>query len=217
MAQTAGRKRGSAFAVERTGELANSRMPLGGFFETLGHLAGSRHEENQISRTFKACFGASTMFRQVILDLLAQECGVAVTAMRRFDWRCTTEEPVANGRLDIRVRADDPRSPEFILESKVGYKLTMRQLRHYRKHPGTRTTFLIAITKNRPDIPKRQLDHAGIQAIRWQDVHRVMIGLAQGSPVDRFIARSFAEYLETSGMAYREHLTVSDIKQASVL
>ena len=47
---------------------------LQGFFETLGALAGSRQRENQLSRTFKACFDHSHVFRTRVLALLGRTC-----------------------------------------------------------------------------------------------------------------------------------------------
>jgi hypothetical protein len=70
------------------------------FFQTLGVLAGSRQRENQISRTFKACFDASPAFRSRVLELLGRTCAVPVKVGEQ--WECLAEiGHDAGGRLDI--------------------------------------------------------------------------------------------------------------------
>ncbi|MCC7125664.1 MAG: hypothetical protein IT178_12510 [Acidobacteria bacterium] len=118
------------------------------------------------------------------------------------------------GRIDIVLRA--PGQPRFDLESKVGSVLTLAQLRRYRSSTAHRR-HLIALTKHRPEVPRRELRRAGIQTMRWQDVHRVLVETPIKGALDRFISASFAALLEEESMAYRSQLSLLSIRRAGRL
>jgi hypothetical protein len=181
------------------------------FFATLGRLAGSQRE-NQLSRTFQACFSCSAGFRRRVLEAVAAQCNVRVDIAD--EWECLTEEAhVSGGRLDIVLRSTAPAAPEFRLESKVGSKLTLAQLTRYQAR-SPKQAHLIAVTQRRPEVPRADLTRRGIRTLRWQDVYHAVTQPGIGGPVDRFIARQFADYLEGQGMAYREQPTVAELEQA---
>ena len=50
-----------------------------GFFTTLGALA-SRQQENQLSRSLKACLTDSTEFRRVLLRLVREKLHLSASA-----------------------------------------------------------------------------------------------------------------------------------------
>jgi hypothetical protein len=63
-------------------------------------------------------------FRRRTLDLLSSICDVPVDPTDY--WECLTEQAEASGgRLDIVLRSTAPNAPDFVLESKVGSKLTL--------------------------------------------------------------------------------------------
>jgi hypothetical protein len=136
--------------------------------------------------------------------------------MRRIEeWDCAVEVPTplaGGGRVDIRIAPVGERrgrAPAFYLESKLGSPLTLEQLRRYRKHG---VDFLIAVTKDPPEIDRGKVLKAGVFTVRWQDIHRRLLGGRAPTSRDRFIARSLTEYMEELGMAYREDLTVKDLE-----
>jgi hypothetical protein len=97
------------------------------FFRTLGRLAGTRQQENQLSRTFQACFDASADFRRVVLKTIGAECGVKPNPSA--NWQCAIEQAGPNGgRVDIHISCHRPDQPVFVLESKVGSPLRKAQL-----------------------------------------------------------------------------------------
>ena len=178
--------------------MSRARERRDGFFQTLGALAGSRQRENQLSRTFKACFDVSPVFRARVLGLLANTCkGTKVDT--GAGWECVAElGHNSGGRMDIVLRC--PTQPTFILESKVESILTLAQLRRYRP-PKHGNHYLVAVTKYRPEVPRRELRREGIHAIRWQDIHRLLTDPAVSGAVDKFITSSFADDLVGEEMA----------------
>ena len=185
------------------------------FLGTLGRLAGSRQQENQFSRTFLACFEQSHFFRETALVLLHRVCHIAPRTLNPDDWSCAVEVPTpwpGGGRPDIRIRhrLGGDRHPTFYLESKLASVLTFEQLKRYRKH---RVEYLVAATKNEPEVSKAKLVAGGIFVMRWQDFHRALLQRRAPTPSDRFVAASMAEYLEELGMAYRERITIADMQR----
>lgn len=184
-----------------------------GFFDTLGALAGSQQQENQLSRTFKACFEASPRFRERVLQLVARSCQVRVSA--GAEWECLAEVGHhSGGRTDLVLRA--PEQPRFTLENKVESVLTLAQLRRYRPS-RRRGEYLVAVTKYRPDVPKRDVCRVGACTLRWQDVHRALTAVPVSGAADRFIATAFAEYLEGKDMAYRSTLDRMNLQRAGAM
>ena len=187
-----------------------------GFFRTLGQLAGTRQQENQLSRTFQACFSASPGFRNSVLKMLCRECQAHANVSA--EWTCAVDLAGPNGgRPDLRISSTQRGQPVFVLESKVGSKLREEQLLRYRTRKNDEMTFIVAITKNRPEVAPRALRRVRVDSVRWQDIHRALNDQTVHNPVDRFIASSFVVYLEDSDMAYREQLTVSDLENAARL
>jgi hypothetical protein len=107
------------------------------------------------------------------------------------------------------VASHRSRKPVFVIENKVEAKLTLKQLRKYRRH-GVR--YLVAITKYPPDVPERHMRREGVFALRWQDVHRHLSSRLPRTPVDRFLTKSFIQYLEDLEMAYPERLKARELQ-----
>lgn len=184
-----------------------------GFFETLGALAGSRQRENQLSRTFKACFDHSQVFRTRVLALLARTCDLKLSP--HAEWECDAEVGHrSGGRMDMVLRS--PGQPRLILESKVESVLALAQLKRYGPN-RSRGHHLVAVTKYRPEVPRRELRRAAIRSIRWQDVHRALTNAPVTGGVDRFVAEAFTGYLEGQEMAYRSTLSPMNLKRAGAL
>ena len=143
------------------------------------------------------------------------QCGLPAQKVNQGTWQCVTEvqTPIpGGGRLDLRFSSDahrkGPKTPVFVIENKVQSKLTREQLARYRRH---KVKYLIAVTKHPPEVPQRQLRADGVFAIRWQDVHRHLVESRPTRPVDKFLIRSFLEYLEELKMAYPERLRKTDL------
>lgn len=94
--------------------------------------------------------------------------------------------------------------------------LTLAQLKKYRPN-RSRGHHLVAVTKYRPEVPRRELRRAAIRSIRWQDVHRVLTDGPVPGGVDRFVAQAFTGYLEGQEMAYRSTLSPMNLKRAGAL
>ena len=192
-----------------------SRHEAQSFFGTLGTLTGPAQQENQFSRTFLACFEQSLFLRSQILEELRAVCGIRTTLPNADQWDCALEVPTplaGGGRIDIRLTSTSrtrTQLPVFYLESKLGSPLTLEQLQRYRKHG---VDYLIAITKHPPEIGRRDMIDAGVFTLRWQDLHRRLLGKRGPTCGDKFIASSLAEYMEELGMAYREQLTLKDLE-----
>jgi hypothetical protein len=185
------------------------------FFGTLGALSGTAQQENQFSRTFHACFEKSQFFRSQVLDELRAVCGIRMALPKAEQWNCAVEVPTPSpggGRIDIRLTSTSRTRrplPVFYLESKLGSPLTREQLERYRKR-GVK--YLIAITKSPPDVGRKEIADLGVFTLRWQDLHRRLVGKRGPTGSDRFIAQSLAAYMEELGMAYREDLTLKDLE-----
>jgi hypothetical protein len=198
-------------------------MSTHSFFAALGRLAGTGQQENQLSRTFAACFEESAHFRRQVLRLLWDACRKSGPAPEPEGWICTPEisTPVkGGGRVDLRIARvlksgqQGKQWPAFTLESKVESPLTDAQVRKYRSHG---VEHLVAITKYRPEVSQQRLRRLGAHALRWQDVHRALRSNAAGSSVERRVATWMADYLEELGMAYREQLTVGSLRSCGRL
>jgi hypothetical protein len=61
------------------------------FFAALGHLAGTSQRENQLSRTFAACFAESRHFRRQVLQVLWETCRKKGRTPEPKGWTCTPE------------------------------------------------------------------------------------------------------------------------------
>jgi len=135
------------------------------------------------------------------------------------NWECDYQPPTqlpGGGRPDLALRPGKGANfgrPIF-LESKVGSRLGERQLKNYKNH-GTK--ILVAVTKNRPEVPREKLRQMGVKSLRWQDFCRALRQTAFRGQKEQFLCQSFAEYLEESGMAYREDITKQHLNEISVL
>lgn len=188
-------------------------MDESSFFGTLGRLAG-RERENQFSRMFLACFEHSRYFRSCILDLLKITCRISGSLPGPDQWICAVEVPTpipGGGRLDIRISsAVNGFHIVFYLESKLKSTLTFEQLHRYRKHG---VEYLVAVTKNEPEVTSDKIKAAGIFVLRWQDVRKALLHHRLSNQIDRFIAHSMVKYMEELGMAYRENITLADLQR----
>jgi len=186
------------------------------FFGSLGALAGTTQQENQFSRTFRVCFEQSPFVRRQVLGVLRTACRIKTDVQGIAEWNCAVEVPTplgGGGRPAIRLSPASEgrrRAPVFYLESKLASSLTLEQLRRYRKHG---VDYLIAVTKNPPEVSREDILRAGAFTVRWQDIHRQLLAEPAPAPHDRFIACSLTEYMEELGMAYREDLTLKDLDQ----
>jgi len=111
------------------------------------------------------------------------------------------------GRIDICLVSNE--TPVFYVESKLQAELTISQLRRYRKQG---VQYLIAITRNRPEVSRAQLKREGIFTLRWQDIHSRLASERPPTHVDRFISGSLTAYMEELGMAHRERVTMKDLE-----
>jgi hypothetical protein len=180
------------------------------FFSILGHLSSTKHEEDQLSNTFRACFAYSRTFRHCVLQLLSRRCHIKRRIPDTESWECITQLSQSNRsgrcRYDIHLKHNETRSRKFpflILESKIRSPLTKRQLKRYRPSSGNR---LIAITQRHPDVPTPWLQSRGIAWLRWQDIYRCLAQVKGRAGHERFIQNSFLSYLEAANMAYGELL-----------
>lgn len=188
------------------------------FFEELASRAGMRQQENQVSSTFAACFRASNSFRTVILDLLRRRFGLARLGPSS-EWRvdCEVQAPQhGHGRPDLCLRTAHPSSSvkEIWIERKVEAALTLKQVE---KYLASGIRHLAVITKYAPEVTSHQLAAKGVRALRWQEVHQLLEDSAPRSPVERWIATSFNEYLEAQGMARQHPVTLAAIRDVQRL
>lgn len=184
------------------------------FFSILGHLAQRRHQEDQLSNTFQACFKYSSVFRETIMGELFRLLGSQAKNVDAGRWSCRTQVHTrairgksASSRHDIRLELGDGYKPPkgipplLILESKLGAPLKASQLNEYKLHPKSQ---LVAVTKRYPDASPLWMQENGICFLRWQDFHRALKRADQGLALEKFLIREFLLYLEVSGMAYPE-------------
>lgn len=167
---------------------------------------------------FQACFTQSPVFARAVLSLLWEKCSLKGKVPDGRDWVCEYQPATPNGgaaRPDLCLRSatDSYRKttnykPIFI-ESKVGAQLGEPQLRRYLE---SGTQVLVAVTKNWPEVSTNRLSELGIKYIRWQDVSRVLSEVRKYTAKDRFLCESFVEYLEYSGMSYREDISISHLE-----
>jgi hypothetical protein len=122
-------------------------------------VAGSGAGENYLSRLFQACFAKSVSFRQVALSTIWKACALPKTIPKADNWVCDYQPSThvtGGGRPDLCLRPGQAAnvSKHIVLESKLGSILTEKQLQKYKDH-GTKV--LIAVTKNRPEVPNKRL------------------------------------------------------------
>jgi hypothetical protein len=181
-------------------------------------IAGNSAKENYLSRLFQACFANSLSFRRVALSTIWEVCDLP--GRPNFDdWECdyqpSTRIP-GGGVVDLCLRPGSDagfRKPIF-LESKVGSILTKAQLQKYKDHGAE---VLVAVTKNRPEVHPQELRKLKVNSLRWQDLCRALRQSSIPAHADRFLCMGFAEYLEESGMAYREDLTKTHLDEIRIL
>ena len=193
--------------IQATAAIVTGRIVMAPFFSTLGALA-SHQQENQLSRTFKACFDASESFRHLVIDFLRERVDVPLRGSDR--WTCEVEQAVKGklGRLDLHLRAHGGED-SIAIESKVESPLREEQIAKYRRGGVKR---LLIVTKHPPEVSERRLRQLGVAAFRWQDIHDLLRFRRPRGPVDRFLCDSFAEYLRESGMAYPRDITTHDLR-----
>jgi hypothetical protein len=181
-------------------------------------LAGSRPTENYLSRAFQACFTQSSVFANATLKLLWKSLNLRKPTPDAEGWICEYQPPaphVRSIRPDICLRPPHAsgrltKYKPIFLESKVGAVLGEQQLRRY-KESGVEV--LVAITKNWPEVPKKRLRDMGVKHLRWQEVSRALSELTGHKGKDRFLCDSFIEYLEYSGMSYREYISITQLEK----
>jgi hypothetical protein len=190
------------------------------FLARLGRLAGSRQRENQLSRTFAACFEESPGFRQAVLALVWRATKRRGPMPGRDGWTCAVEQSLngpRRGRVDLHLLGPSRpggKSDQFFIESKVESDLARSQPLKYLQ-AGIRP--LIVITKYLPDADVRSLASDQVFFLRWQDVHRALRVTKSRHLADRQIARWMIDYLEELEMAYREDLSARDLIECAHL
>jgi hypothetical protein len=203
--------------------VTSAKMKRPSFFAELGRMAGSRQRENQLSRTFAACFNESQGFRRQMVGVFWKATGHSGHAPGHDHWQCVAEESTpmpGGGRVDLHITRTDGRGRTppwhhaFYVESKVESRLTRRQPHNYGQH-GVRP--LIVITKYRPEVPAAELKAEDVFSRRWQDVHRALQDPGIHGAVDRRICRWMTDYLEELDMAYREDLSLADLDSCGTL
>jgi hypothetical protein len=180
------------------------------FFRTA--LGGRANREVRVSAAFAACFRESRLFRQVVLDVLADSCIGARRVKDTTAWTCDTEVLVTTGgRVDLVLRSEKHRSPVFRIENKVEAPLSKAQVRRYRKDRDG--SYLVALTKYPPEPASLWLRQHGCHAVRWQQLHRTLTNAKPRNRVDRFLFTNFCSYLEELGMAHPERVTTTDLSR----
>jgi len=195
--------------------------------EFFGVIAGRnlRYAENYLSRLFRACFMNSPVFAQAVLNTIWNEGRLRGPGRvpKAEKWECVYQPATpmdGGGRPDLCLRPASQANLErtaihqpIWLESKVGSRLSKEQLRRYKDH---KTHILVAITKNWPEVTKKELNQEGVKSLRWQDICRAL-RQTKCRGTDQFLCDAFAKYLEENGMAYREDITEKHLKDLRVL
>jgi hypothetical protein len=182
-------------------------------------VAGDSAVENYLSRLFQASFANSLSFRRIALNTIWNSCSLPMPVPGANDWECDYQPSTViagGGRPDLCLRPPKDgnwRRPIF-LESKVGSHLGETQLKKYKKHGAQ---LLIAVTKNRPEVSPQRLEQLRVKTLRWQDLCRALRQTTINGPREQFICQSFAEFLEETGMAYREDLTKAHLEEVGVM
>lgn len=184
-------------------------------------LSGSKLSENYLSRVFQACFTQSPSFANSVLSLLWKTCRLERNVPDATTWVCDYQPATPNGgniRPDLCLRPSAPTvdrayKPIFV-ESKVDAVLGEEQLKRY-VQSGTK--ILVAVTKNWPEVSKERLSNLGINHLRWQDFARALSTAPSDNAKDRFFCDAFLEFLEYSGMTYREDISLKDLEGVRTL
>jgi hypothetical protein len=182
-------------------------------------IASDGAGENYLSRLFQACFANSVSFQQVTLRTILEACALRTPVPKADNWECDYQPPTPlarGGRPDLALRPGKESNfgKTIFLESKVGSLLGERQLKKYKKY-GTK--ILVAVTKNRPEVSHYKLRKIRVNSLRWQDLCRALRHNAIKGQKEQFLCQSFAEYLEESGMAYREDITKQHLNEIGAL
>jgi hypothetical protein len=187
------------------------------FFALVG---GTWVDENYLSRLFQASFANSLAFRRCALSTLWKNCALPPPAPKDVqNWECyyqpSTPTP-GGGYPDLALQPGEGTSfaKTIYLESKVRSKLTKQQLKRYKDYGAT---VLVAVTKNRPEVSQSILKQMRVKTLRWQDFCRALRHTPVRGQQEKFLCHSFAEYLEESGMAYRENMTKYHLRQICAL
>jgi hypothetical protein len=176
-----------------------------GLLRELGLLAESGGQrENQLTRTFAAVFNNSVAIRTAVVPFLLARFQLK-SRTPPAEWHCRYEKRnrLGNGRLDLVIspkgRDHLTRSREvIILENKVDAKLRQDQLLKY----GPHESHLGVITSRHPEVSAAWLREKRIRAIRWHELHGVLIKSNASGRRD-FVTTEFTIYLEELGMASR--------------
>ena len=182
-------------------------------------IASDNARENYLSKLFQACFANSVSFRQVTLSTIWEACALPTPVPTANNWECDYQPPTplaGGGRPDLALRPGKESNfgKTIFLESKVGSLLGVRQLKKYKDY-GTK--ILVAVTKNRPEVSHDKLRKMRVKSLRWQDFCRALRHNAIKGQKEQFLCQSFAEYLEESGMAYREDITKQHLNEIGAL
>lgn len=173
--------------------------------------------EDYLSRLFQACFANSVSFRQIALSTIWKACALPSPVPKADNWECDYQPPTplpGGGRLDLALRPGQEPNFVIFLESKVGSHLGVPQLK---KHKNYGIKILVAVTKNRPEVPHDILRKIGVKSLRWQDFCREIRQTVIKGQNERFLCQKFAEYLEASEMAYREDITKQHLNEIGAL
>jgi hypothetical protein len=187
------------------------------FFQSIG---GSRQDENFLSRLFCACYEHSSDFAQCTLDVFWRACGIPGRTPDAKTYQCDYQPATptgTRGRPDICLlpragASTSKRFPSVYLESKVQSPLGEVQLSRYK---SSGINILVAITRNWPEVSNARLRALKVNTLRWQDICHALTEHAVKAGVDRFLCSSFRQYLEASGMAYRESISQTHLKQVA--
>jgi len=194
--------------IPHPAEYGSEAPVIAPMFSTLGAL--TQREEEQLSRTFQACFNHSQGFRERVFAVLEQHCELPFKVGSKEAWFCDVEVATKDGkgRIDIRLRPSGEPGPRktICIESKVKAPDKMEQLQRYRKM-GT----VVLLTKERPRIGERVLDIKGIQHFRWQDLHDALSNANGIKGKDRFLVEQFCHYLEDLEMASESKVSEEDV------
>lgn len=180
------------------------------------YLCPPSQRENHLSRILVACFARSAPIRRAVMAaVLRQTRWFALDRLRTDQWNAVSQ-PQSPGssaaRPDVRVYSLRD-AADFYIESKVGARVSLPQLRKYKSVGVTR---LLLLSARVPEVQKSKLDGIDVKAMRWHQVHEALAH-CQLRGQDRLLCDSFCAYLENEEMSSQTALAQKDIAEIARL
>jgi hypothetical protein len=189
--------------------ISTELTPQGFITQSLDGDYGS-FSEDRLTQLAAASFNHSRVFRVCFLKFLrARDANKAINA------RAETQRPVwrngERGRLDMVVKRGH--RTVAIVENKVDAPLLSRQLKFYNEVPELKSAKKIALVRH---YFETQGFDANWRVLHWRDFYLVLRARVDGPksipPTDKFVLRSFIEYLEAANMHTPTRIAKRDMK-----